>query len=95
MSTFEIGAWTTETRTLPTLPNCTEGIIFEQRGKLDKLVLTVQCACCLRTYTDYMINALLNVNHADGGHDPRGYARGTVPYKRCLDCQSNGKYVEH
>lgn len=89
---FRFEEWTQETELLPTLPDCTENIVDEQRGKWDKLVLTIQCAVCLRTYTHYMIIALHHINHGD--FTSGGYSLPALPYKRCGKCRQERKYAD-
>lgn len=76
----------------PTLPNSTANIIGEARDHRGDLVIAVQCAACLSVFTDRMILALDQVNHALG--DNVWGPAGTKKYKRCRECRVNGRHPE-
>lgn len=84
--------WRQEAELLPTLPNCTENIVGEERNECGQLILKIQCATCLNTVKDVMILALLQMNH--GNEDERGFNRAVLPYKRCRECRNNYREVE-
>lgn len=82
-SPTEGGTWGESPKVLPTATGMSTGVVeAHPKGMSGKSRTKVQCAVCLRTYTDETFWAVKQMNFA-----PDEGERGWVKYRRCQACQ--------